>query len=96
MYVVNMFEEQMVPHLHGNFYQLYPSGTSMKPSEYTDVKALNIAERAILEFQYDLPGSYMFQCHISEHMEQGLMGWLQVRPKVQLTQSLPTSIASKQ
>jgi FtsP/CotA-like multicopper oxidase with cupredoxin domain len=78
MYVLNMFEEPMVPHLHGNLYHLYPTGTSLQPTEYTDVKTLNIAERAILEFQYDLPGYYMFQCHISEHMEQGLMGWLHV------------------
>jgi FtsP/CotA-like multicopper oxidase with cupredoxin domain len=79
MYVVNMFEESMVPHLHGNLYQLYPTGTSLKPSEYTDVKTLNIAERAILEFQYDSPGYFMFQCHVSEHMEQGLMGWFHVK-----------------
>jgi manganese oxidase len=78
MYVLNMFEERMVPHLHGNMYQLYPSGTSLQPAEYTDVKTLNIAERAILEFQYEYPGYYMFQCHVSEHMEQGLMGWFHV------------------
>jgi FtsP/CotA-like multicopper oxidase with cupredoxin domain len=78
MYVANMFEESMVPHLHGNMYDLYPTGTSLKPSEVTDVKTLNIAERAILEFTYDSPGTYMFQCHVSEHMEQGLMGWFNV------------------
>jgi FtsP/CotA-like multicopper oxidase with cupredoxin domain len=42
------------------------------------VKTLNIAERAILEFRYDFPGTYMFQCHVTEHMEQGLMGWFKV------------------
>jgi FtsP/CotA-like multicopper oxidase with cupredoxin domain len=78
MYVVNMFDEFMVPHLHGNFFQVYPSGTSLKPSEYTDVKSLAIAERAVLEFQYDFPGTYMFQCHVTEHMELGLMGWFRV------------------
>lgn len=78
MYVMNMFEEAMVPHLHGNLFQLYPSGTALAPSEYTDVKTLSIAERAILEFEYDFPGSYMFQCHVTEHMEQGLMGWFRV------------------
>ncbi|HXE90218.1 MAG TPA: multicopper oxidase domain-containing protein [Terriglobales bacterium] len=87
MYVLNMFEERMVPHLHGNMYQLYPSGTSLQPAEYTDVKTLNIAERAVLEFQYDFPGFYMFQCHVSEHMEQGLMGWFNVvEPKALVAQ----------
>lgn len=78
MYVMNFFEEAMVPHLHGNLYHLYPSGTSLEPTEYTDVKTLSIAERAILEFQYDFPGIYMFQCHVTEHMELGLMGWFRV------------------
>jgi FtsP/CotA-like multicopper oxidase with cupredoxin domain len=78
LYVMNIFEEAMVPHLHGTLYQLYPSGTSLTPTEYTDVKTLNIAERAILEFRYDFPGTYMFQCHVTEHMEQGLMGWFKV------------------
>ncbi|MDA2912620.1 multicopper oxidase domain-containing protein [Acidobacteriia bacterium AH_259_A11_L15] len=78
MYVMNIFEEAMVPHLHGNLYQLYPSGTTLTPTEFTDVKTLSIAERAILEFTYDYPGHYMFQCHVTEHMEQGLMGWFRV------------------
>jgi FtsP/CotA-like multicopper oxidase with cupredoxin domain len=86
MYVMNIFEEAMVPHIHGNFYHLYPSGTTLQPTEYTDVKTLNIAERAILEFQYDHAGPFMFQCHVSEHMEQGLMGWFQVTEPVQATQ----------
>ena len=76
----------MVPHIHGNLYHLYPSGTGLQPTEYTDVKTLNIAERAILEFQYDYPGNYMFQCHVSEHMEQGLMGWFHVSDAVQTTE----------
>jgi FtsP/CotA-like multicopper oxidase with cupredoxin domain len=78
MYVLNMFEETMVPHIHGNLYQYYPSGTTLTPTEYTDVKALNIAERGILEFSYKYPGTYMFQCHVTEHMEEGLMGWFHV------------------
>ena len=86
MYVMNIFEEAMVPHLHGTLYQLYPSGTSLTPTEYTDVKTLSIAERAILEFQYDSPGTYMFQCHVTEHMEQGLMGWFRVLEKAAVAQ----------
>jgi len=78
MYVLNMFEESMVPHMHGTLYHLFPSGTTLTPTEYTDVKTLNIAERAILEFRYDFPGDFMFQCHVTEHMEQGLMGWFRV------------------
>ena len=78
MYVLNMFEEAMVPHIHGNLYHYFPSGTTLTPTEYTDVKTLGIAERGILEFEYKYPGTYMFQCHVTEHMEEGLMGWFQV------------------
>jgi FtsP/CotA-like multicopper oxidase with cupredoxin domain len=83
MYVLNMFEEAMVPHIHGNMYQYYPSGTTLAPAEYTDVKTLNIAERGILEFSYKYPGTYMFQCHVTEHMEEGLMGWFRVEATTQ-------------
>ncbi|MBI4466016.1 MAG: multicopper oxidase domain-containing protein [Acidobacteria bacterium] len=89
LYVMNMFEEAMVPHLHGTLYRLYPSGTSLTPSEYTDVKTLSIAERALLEFEYDFPGDYMFQCHVTEHMEQGLMGWFRVVDRKTLAQHPP-------
>jgi len=81
MYVMNIFEEAMVPHLHGNFFQYYPTGSTLRPAEYTDVKTLGIAERGILEFHYDHPGTYMFQCHVTEHMELGLMGWFRVLGK---------------
>jgi FtsP/CotA-like multicopper oxidase with cupredoxin domain len=57
MYVLNMFEESMVPHLHANM--------------------------------YDYPGTYMFQCHVSEHMEQGLMGWFNVVGRNQKAASSP-------
>lgn len=78
MYVLNIFEEMMAPHIHGNMFGVIKTGTALKPTEITDVLALGIAERAILEFKYDLPGAYMFQCHFSEHMELGLMGWFRV------------------
>jgi FtsP/CotA-like multicopper oxidase with cupredoxin domain len=78
MYVLNIFEEMMAPHIHGNMFQLIRSGTSLKAHELTDVVSLGIAERAILEFAYEFPGAYMFQCHFSEHMELGLMGWFRV------------------
>jgi len=90
MYVLNMFEEPMAPHIHANMFGLIRSGTKLRADEITDVLSLAIAERAILEFQYDYPGTYMFQCHFSEHMEQGLMGWFNVvDPKSTAAQSGP-------
>jgi len=89
MYVLNIFEEIMAPHIHGNMFGLIRSGTALKPGELTDVVSLGIAERAILEFQYDHPGPYMFQCHFSEHMELGLMGWFQVQERAPSTRRQP-------
>ena len=94
MYVLNIFEEMMAPHIHGNMFHLIRSGTAMKSTELTDVVSLGIAERAILEFQYTYPGNYMFQCHFSEHMELGLMGWFQVKEKrAQATSARPAAHA---
>ena len=84
MYVLNMFEEMMAPHIHANMFGLIPSGTALEPREITDVVDLAITERAIFEFTYKYPGTYMFQCHFSEHMEQGLMGWFNVQPPLLL------------
>ena len=82
LYVLNMFEEMMAPHIHANMFGLIPSGTAMEPREITDVVGLAITERAIFEFTYKYPGTYMFQCHFSEHMEQGLMGWFEVKQSI--------------
>jgi FtsP/CotA-like multicopper oxidase with cupredoxin domain len=91
MYVLNIFEEMMAPHIHGNMFGLIKTGTALRPAEITDVVSLGIAERAILEFKYDLPGAYMFQCHFSEHMELGLMGWFRVGEAPQKTTSAKPS-----
>jgi FtsP/CotA-like multicopper oxidase with cupredoxin domain len=94
MYVLNIFEEMMAPHIHGNMFQLIRSGTALRPHELTDVVSLGIAERAILEFQYDYPGAYMFQCHFSEHMELGLMGWFRVREGKKTAAAAPAGHAA--
>jgi len=72
---------------------LIRSGTALKSEELTDVVSLGIAERAILEFKYDYPGAYMFQCHFSEHMELGLMGWFRVGEKTDTAAARPSGHA---
>src|SRR5919198_3293433 len=54
IYLVNMLEFDQINnfHLHGNLYQLYRSGTSMAPDEYTDMVTMSQGERGILEFSY--------------------------------------------
>ncbi|MDH5658261.1 MAG: multicopper oxidase domain-containing protein, partial [Nitrosopumilus sp.] len=76
IYVVNMVEFDPINnfHLHGNLYQYYPTGTDLVPSFYTDMITLSQTERGIMEFQYALPGKYLFHAHKVEFSEKGWLG----------------------
>jgi manganese oxidase len=81
IYLVNMLEFDPINnfHLHGNLYQLYRSGTSMSPNEYTDMVTMSQGERGILEFSYKYPGQYMFHAHKTEFAEKGWVGLFMVK-----------------
>ncbi len=81
IYLVNMLEFDPINnfHLHANLYQLYRTGTSLVPHEYTDMVTMSQGERGILEFKYKFPGQYMFHAHKTEFAEKGWMGLFLVR-----------------
>ena len=81
IYLVNMLEFDPINnfHLHANLYQLYRSGTSLIPDEYTDMVTMSQGERGILEFKYESPGQYMFHAHKTEFAEKGWMGLFLVK-----------------
>jgi len=81
IYLVNMLEFDPINnfHLHANLYQLYRSGTSLVPHEYTDMVTMSQGERGILEFNYKFPGQYMFHAHKTEFAEKGWMGLFLVK-----------------
>ena len=81
VYLVNMLEFDQINnfHLHGNLYQLYRSGTSLTPDEYTDMVTMSQGERGILEFSYKYPGSYLFHAHKTEFAEKGWTGTFLVK-----------------
>lgn len=81
IYLVNMLEFDPINnfHLHANLYQLYRSGTSLVPNEYTDMVTMSQGERGILEFKYKFPGQYMFHAHKTEFAEKGWMGLFLVK-----------------
>jgi FtsP/CotA-like multicopper oxidase with cupredoxin domain len=81
IYLVNALEFDLINslHIHANFFQLYRTGTSLTPSEYTDTISMGQGERHILEFTYDRPGKFMFHAHQSEFAELGWMGLFDVR-----------------
>ena len=96
IYLVNMLEFDQINnfHLHGNLYQLYRSGTSTQPNEYTDMVTMSQGERAILEFSYKYPGQYMFHAHKTEFAEKGWVGLFTVKDPAQIGQSNSSSTSS--
>jgi len=79
MYVVNLTEFDLINslHLHGMFFDVYRTGTSLTPSDNTDTIMLCQGERAILETRFRYPGQFMFHAHQSEFAELGWMGLFQ-------------------
>ncbi len=76
VFLVNMLEFDLLNsfHLHANFFNWYPTGTSLTPSEFTDTIILGQAQRGMLEFRYRYPGKYMFHAHVTEFAELGWTG----------------------
>jgi len=82
IYLVNILEFDLINsfHLHANFFNYYPTGTSLTPAEYTDTIMQTQAQRGILEFSYKFPGMYMFHAHNTEFAELGWTGMFEVLP----------------
>lgn len=82
-YVLNIieFEPAVTFHLHANFFDVYPLGMTMTPTQKTDVLTMGVAERHILEFRFRYPGKYMFHPHQDLIAENGCMGQLEVIPE---------------
>ena len=80
IYLVNITEYDPINsfHLHGNFFDYYPTGTRLVPSEFTDTIVQAQGQRGILELRFPKPGMYMFHAHQSEFAELGWMGMFEV------------------
>ncbi|MGN6629089.1 MAG: multicopper oxidase domain-containing protein, partial [Candidatus Nitrosocosmicus sp.] len=68
IYLVNMLEFDPLNnfHIHGNLFDYYPSGTSLKPEYKNDMVDMMQGDRGILEFTYNFPGMFMFHAHKTE------------------------------
>jgi FtsP/CotA-like multicopper oxidase with cupredoxin domain len=76
IYLVNVTEFDPINslHLHGMFFDVFRTGTSLTTTERTDTVMLCQGERAILETTFRYPGDFMFHAHQSEFAELGWMG----------------------
>lgn len=79
-HVVNIteFDPLNSIHIHANFFDLYRTGTSLEPHEFTDTISMGQAERHMIEFTYKEPGRFMFHAHQTEFVELGWMSSFEV------------------
>ena len=60
------------PHWHGN--------VVMQAGHRTDVIALSPAQMETVDMVPDDPGTWMYHCHVDDHMEAGMMVLYKVEP----------------
>ncbi|MBA2763688.1 MAG: multicopper oxidase domain-containing protein [Thermoleophilaceae bacterium] len=80
IYLVNILEYDLLNsfHIHANFFNRFPTGTSLEPTELTDTIIQGQGQRDILELRFPYTGKYMFHAHVSEFAELGWMGFFEV------------------
>ena len=60
------------PHWHGN--------VVLQDGKRTDVVSLMQAQMVTVDMVPDDPGTWMFHCHLDDHMEAGMMALYKVEP----------------
>jgi FtsP/CotA-like multicopper oxidase with cupredoxin domain len=80
IYLLNVLEFDPINsfHLHANFFDYYPTGTSLTPVELTDTISQVQGQRGILEVRFQYTGQYMFHAHKTEFAELGWVGLFDV------------------
>ncbi len=80
IYLVNALEYDPINsfHIHGNFFNHFPTGTSLTPIEFTDTIVQAQGQRSVLEICFPRAGDFMFHAHKSEFAELGWMGFFRV------------------
>jgi FtsP/CotA-like multicopper oxidase with cupredoxin domain len=81
IYLVNALEYDPINsfHIHGNFFDYYPTGTRLEPTEFTDTVIQGQAQRGICEMTFPHAGPFMFHAHKTEFAELGWMGFFDVK-----------------
>lgn len=80
IFLLNILEYDPINsfHIHANFFNYFPTGTSLEASEFTDTVIQGQAQRGIVELRFQKKGKFMFHAHISEFAELGWMGFFEV------------------
>ena len=65
-------------HIHGHTFKVLKSDRRSLPVYHADTVVLTPEETIEVAFVADNPGRWMFHCHVIEHQETGMMGWVEV------------------
>jgi FtsP/CotA-like multicopper oxidase with cupredoxin domain len=64
-------------HLHGHTFEVLSATRLKRPRHFADTVLLQPKERIEIAFVAQA-GNWMFHCHVLEHLEYGMMGYLRV------------------
>lgn len=64
-------------HLHGHTFEVLATSRLRRPRHQADTVLVNPKERVEIAF-VAAQGNWMFHCHVLEHLEHGMMGYLRV------------------
>ncbi len=70
--------DQLASTSTANFFDYFPTGTRLEPTEFTDTIIQGQGQRGICEMRFPHPGRYMFHAHKTEFAELGWMGFFEV------------------
>src|SRR4029079_10657568 len=65
-------------HLHGHSFLVLGSNRRALPVHWADTVLVAPRERVEIALRADNPGNWMFHCHLIEHQEAGMMGYLRI------------------
>ena len=65
-------------HLHGFTFKVLASRRANVPTHFADTVLLTPNDRITIAFVADRPGDWMVHCHLIEHQETGMMGYVKV------------------
>jgi len=69
-------------HVHGVFFQLLSTNGVVAPADrLADKDTIIVPKKTTLELaaRFEIPGMWMYHCHILEHAENGMMGMIQAQ-----------------
>ena len=80
IYLVNALEFDPLNsfHIHANFFDYFPTGTRLQPTEYADTIVQGQGQRGVLELRFPYAGRFMFHAHKTEFAELGWLGFFEV------------------